>query len=85
MTKTENIKVKGYRGTWSVIDECDAWTDIDVMTRWLMLEHNYYGDETCYLVIEDTAVNWKPNNVYEGIVFETFDGIETCLEDEGII
>lgn len=81
-TRTNEIKVKGYRGTWSVIDEYRL-TSIP----FLMLEHNRYGDETCYLVIEDSTVNWSAMSpdVYIGPVYETYDGIETCLEDECII
>ena len=86
-TRTNEIKVNGYRGTWSIVDYYDVVNDIGLTVRYAMLEHDYYGDETCYLVIEDSAVNWSAlcPDVYIGPVYETYDGIETCLEDEGVI
>lgn len=86
MTKVNEIKVNGYRGTWSVIDYYDLIDDIGNIIRYVLLEHDYYGDETCYLVAEDSQVFWSElSGVYIGQVYETYDDIETCLIDEGII
>lgn len=84
----ERIKVEGYRGFWSVIDEYE---------QYVLLEHNTYGDETCYLVVDANQFSWKDISLKSGItirapffasgssVFETYDDIATALEDEGII
>ena len=42
----DNIKIKGYRGTWYVIDE--------QLTRFgyaYLLEHEQYGDEAACLIV----------------------------------
>ena len=77
-----NYKVKGYTNTWSVIDEFKGY---------VLLENNFWGDETCYLVAR------KENNVepivkgkiefleVQDIVDETFDGLGIALYDLGII
>jgi hypothetical protein len=83
MTNTE-IKVNGYRGTWSIVDGHDVIKSYRTLERYALLEHDFYGDETCFLVIKDDERYWT-YNIYNGPVYETFDGIETCLEDEGII
>lgn len=84
----KRIKVADYKGTWSVIDDHDGY---------VLLEHNTYGDETCYLVIKANEFEWKAFNTKDGsevvlpffpatsYVYETYDDIESCLEDEGII
>lgn len=65
MENKQNLKIEGYIGKWSAID---------TYKNYYLLEHNFYGDETCYLVInEDNEV-----------VCETYDDIETALEDLGI-
>lgn len=82
------IKVAGYNGSWSVIDNFKGY---------VLLEHNTYGDETCYLVVRASDFEWRQfrlrnNEVVNApyfslntIIYETFDDIKTCLEDEGII
>lgn len=70
MENKKNIKIEGYTNYWDAIDEMK----IDEKTYYLM-ENNYYGDETCLLVIDE-------NNK---VICETYDDIETALEDEGII
>ena len=84
-TNYNEIKVSGYRGTWSVIDDIEVTDEMGTDHSYFLLQHDYYGDETCYLVIEDNPENWKGLNIYKGPVFETYDDIETCLEDEGIL
>lgn len=83
-----DYKVAGYTNRWSVIDKCKGW---------VLLENNTYGDETCYIV---TRENQKANDkkykskatgeivmipTIIGKVYETYDGIWQCLEDEGIL
>lgn len=79
-------KVKDYRNRWSIIDTNEGYG---------LLENCSYGDETCYLVVkldqepvmrtyrrrDDSTVELP--TIME-VVCETFDGIETALEDEGI-
>ena len=55
---------------WSSIDSAE----IDNKIYYLM-ENNTWGDETCYLVIDEN----------KNVICETFDDIETALADEGII
>ena len=87
--KTEKrIKVANYRGFWSVIDDHQGY---------VLLEHNTYGDETCSLVVKAKDFIWKEITLKSGeliivpffdlttTVYETYDDIVTCLEDEGII
>ena len=89
LKKQEKIKVENYIGAWTVIDDMDGY---------VMLEHNTYGDETCYLVAKAEDFMWKDfikKSTEEKIklaylpetatVFETYDGIEICLNDEGVI
>lgn len=66
MKDLQNIKIKGYSGRWSVFDS---------YRNYYILENNYYGDETCYLIINE-------NNK---VICETYDDIVTSLEDLGII
>ena len=66
MKKKQNLKIENYTGKWSAIDKYGEY---------YLMEHNYYGDETCYLVID------KNNKV----ICETYDDITTALEDEGIL
>ena len=82
----KRIKVEGYVGFWSVIDDHEGY---------VLVEHNTYGDETCYLVFKAKNFEWKEFTLKSGeqitapfvstTVFETFDDIITCLEDEEII
>lgn len=67
MKERQNIKIEGYIGKWSAIDNYG--------NRYYLMEHNYYGDETCLLVID------RNNKV----ICETYDDIKTALKDEGII
>ena len=66
MKEKQNLKIEGYSGLWSAFDS---------YKNYYILENNYYGDETCYLVINE-------NNK---VIWETYDDIVTALEDEGIL
>lgn len=81
------IKVEGFNGFWSVIDDLDGY---------VLLEHNTHGDETCYIVarardFEYRQIRLRTNEVANvayfslNTIYETFDDIQTCLEDEGLI
>lgn len=84
----KRIKVVGYEGYWSVIDDHKGY---------VLLEHNTFGDETCYLVFKAKDFFWQERTLRNGetitvpciplstTIFETYDDITTCLEDEGII
>lgn len=87
LEKKVDYKVKGYSNRWSIIDTYEGYG---------LLENNTYGDETCYLVVEldqapamllykkrDGSTVYLPT-ILE-VVCETYDGIETALEDEGLI
>ena len=89
LKSAKEIKVEDYIGLWSVIDDLNGY---------VLLEHNTYGDETCYLVAKSEdfilrdfikkSTEKKVKLPYlpkTAEVFETYDDIETCLEDEGII
>ncbi len=67
MKEKQNVKIDGYVGKWSAID--------NYKNEYFIMEHNYYGDETCYLVID------KNNKV----ICETYDDIITALEDLELI
>ena len=68
--KEDNIKVKGYTNTWYIIDR-----EVINFKQYYLLENEVYGDETCWLVTD------KDFNV----ITETFDDIETALEDCEVI
>lgn len=83
-------KVKGYYYKWSVID---------VLGDYALLENCTWGDETCYLVVKrDAPIKRKfsydilLSGVMEGsydeiqeVIAETYDDLQTALEDEGIL
>lgn len=76
------IKVKDYVGAWAVIDD---------MNGYVLLEHNTYGDETCYLVAKAKDFTWKvfkKKGTEEKVIlpyfeetYETYGGLEEALED----
>ena len=66
-------KINGYDGRWSAL-EFVALED----ATYYMYENDTYGDETCYLVVK--YVDEQPVAVYE-----TYDSLLQCLEDEEII
>lgn len=68
--KFQNIEIPGYTDTWGAIDGLF----LNNKTYYLM-ENDEWGDETCYLVI---TPDFKE-------IYETYDDIETCLIDEGIL
>jgi hypothetical protein len=85
--RNKDYKVEGYTNRWSVIDTYHGFA---------LLENNTYGDETCYLVVkEDAKVEEKTYTKRNGekitlptimeTVCETYDDLETALEDECLI
>lgn len=81
-----NIKVNGFVGLWSIIDT--TWYRGEMLG---LLEHNTWGDESCYLVISLTGecfgevkTTRKGNEYVEYIgtpLCETYDDLYTGLED----
>lgn len=55
-----NIKIKGYKGTWYVIGKT-----IHNMKEVYLLEHEQYGDETPSLIV-DNELNVILDDVYNG-------------------
>lgn len=70
MKDYENLKLEGYTNKWSAIDSMEVKNKV-----YYLMENNTWGDETCYLVIDEN----------KNVICETFDDIETALKDEGII
>lgn len=81
----QRIKIEGHIGYWSVIDDFRGY---------VLLEHNTYGDETCYFVAKankcffDESVKYQNSFIpcfkdYD--VYETYDDIETALNDYDLI
>lgn len=70
-------KVKGYTDTWYVIDTLDDYA---------LLENSFWGDETCHLVVKrDAPIKRKlSSDEIQTVVAETYDDLQTALEDEGI-
>lgn len=69
------IKVPGYTNTWTSFDNYDITIAPGVVKRYFILENDKWGDETWSLVVSEDLSE----------VYETYDDIETCLRDEGII
>ena len=69
MEKYQNLKIDNYMNKWSAID----FIVVNNKTYYLM-ENNTWGDETCYLVIDEN----------KNVICETYDDIITALEDEGV-
>lgn len=74
----EGLVIDGYTNTWGAISDYDLG-DIGF---YLLLENEEYGDETCYLLVRVGEQNGS--NVFE-VISETYDDIETALEDASII
>ena len=66
INKKDGIKISGYRGTWGIIDSM-----IYHGIKYYLLEHETYGDETCYLLINSKG----------SVIAETLDDIETTIFD----
>ena len=66
----KEIEVPNYFDTWSSFDSMK----VNGKTYYIM-ENDEWGDETFYLVITPDFEK----------IYETFDDIETCLRDEGIL
>lgn len=67
----QHIKINGYIGKWSAFEKLEI---IGKETYYIM-EHDTYGDMTQYLVITADCET----------IYETYDDIVTCLEDECIL
>lgn len=58
--QTEKIKIKGHRGTWSVIDK-----RVFRGRTLYLLEHEMYGDEAASLIV-DKDLNIVLDDVWNG-------------------
>ena len=80
----QSVKITGYIGRWSAIQS--IWLDNNA--KYFLFEHDYYGDETCYLVVRFKNI-YDENGMDIGItkheIYETYDGLVDCLIDEEII
>lgn len=74
-TTFNGIRIKGYKGKWSAVD---SYTAADG-AEYVLLENDYWGDETCYLVCRITS------EMELEFICETFDDIETALKDCEVI
>ena len=70
MKEYQDLKINGYTNKWSAFDKLNY----NGMTYYI-LENNTWGDETCYLVIDEN----------KSVICETYDSIRIALEDEGIL
>ena len=69
MNSLQGIAVKGYKGKWNAVDERTTGG-----VTYYFMEHDYYGDETCYLVI----------NREQTVVIDTYDSLEETLIEHGL-
>lgn len=90
LDRKSNFKCEGYRGGYSMIDA--ATYDGDV---YVLLEHNFYGDETSYLlaVLPLDCFRWYLVETSSGktkkyffidqrdIIGESFDDIAVAIDD----
>lgn len=70
--KMQGIKLPDYYNTWSATDSLTVSIDGKEPVTYYLMENDEYGDETFYLVVTEDLKT----------IYETFDGIETCLRDE---
>ena len=48
--KSNNVKVKGHRGTWYVIEE--GWNDGEKI---FLMEHEKYGSDTAWIIVNENG------------------------------
>ena len=77
----QSIRIDGYVGKWSAISKIQT----DDLNWYYLFEHDFYGDETCYLVCRVENEPGVGLVVSNDEPFETYDGIIQCLLDEDII
>lgn len=79
--KLEGIKIEGRIGTWYEIDHLDYNGK-----TYVLFESEQFGDEAGAIVIDYTEERTNNGEIPKSKeICETFDDIETALEDEGII
>ena len=90
LDRKSTFKCEGYRGSYSMIDA--ATYDGDV---YVLLEHNFYGDETAYLlaVLPQDCFRWYVVETSSGktkkyffidqrdIIGESFDTLSIAIDD----
>lgn len=83
-----DYRVKGYYNRWYVIAS---------LKKWSLLENCTWGDETCHLVVRNDVTvidkayrNTRTNErvvlpTIQETVCETYDDLQTALEDIGLL
>jgi hypothetical protein len=71
----ESIQIKGYRNTWSAVDDLET----EQFGKVFLMENDVYGDETCYLVVNEDGERLQDKNGVD--ISETFDDLETWYDD----
>lgn len=66
----KHLKIEGYTNTWDMVDSITKNGK-----KYYLLENNIYGDETCYLLVNENLE----------VLGETFDDIETAIEDYEVL
>ena len=90
LNKKSNFKCEGYRGNYSIIDAANYDGNV-----YVLLEHNFWGDETAYLlaVLPQDCFRWYVVETSSGktkkcffidqrdIIGESFDEIDVAIDD----
>ena len=77
----ENVKLEDYEGTWYEIDRKDV-----LNLTYILFESEDFGDETGHLVIEYTDERNSEGEIPEKYeICETFDDLETALEENDLL
>lgn len=79
--RLENIKIEGRIGTWYEIDRIDV-----LNLTYILFESEYFGDESGCLVVEYTKERNSKGEIPEKYeICETFDDLETALEENDLL
>lgn len=74
---SEGIKIKGYRGTWHVIEIAHFPKEWKFKYPDLyLLEHDFYGDETASLIVGEN----KETHDFEIVLDDVWNGFDDYLE-----
>lgn len=77
----ENVKLEDYEGTWYEIDRKDV-----LNLTYILFESEDFGDEAGHLVIEYTDERNSEGEIPEKYeICETFDDLETALEENDLL
>ena len=90
LDRKSNFKCEGYRGSYGIIDAANYDGNV-----YVLLEHNFWGDETAYLlaVLPQDCFRWYVVETSSGktkkcffidqrdIIGESFDAIDVAIDD----